>query len=192
MNFKTLVNFLEEQKMFKSTSKKKAFYQFKNFQTLSEDVILKKGMSYQDVVNIALKKLKPYQFTIALSEFKVITITSDNRVETDNVANSGDYVFCGTSNELYVLSPEKIKKFYKQIDQDLSVDLSNIRMVAKMSKDFWLNLQLPEVIKFEAPWKSEMILTAEDYLVKESEGKYYRIGKKEYEDSYNQPGIVEQ
>lgn len=35
-----------------------------------------------------------------------------------------------------------------------------------------------------------MVLKPGDYLVKEDEGKYYRIAKKEYEMTYNPPGKI--
>jgi hypothetical protein len=46
-----------------------------------------------------------------------------------------------------------------------------------------------EPVTFKASWGEDMILKPGDYLVKEGEGAYYRIAKKEYEQTYNPPGL---
>ena len=110
----------------------------------------------------------------------VDTETSDGK-ETTNTAMKEDIVMSGPSSEKYVVKKSKFHKMYTgEIGEDVEVEQSP-RMVAEYTGD--------EELQFTASWGENMILKPGDYIVKEADSSgYYRIAKKEYEETYNIPG----
>jgi hypothetical protein len=120
-------------------------------------------------------------YTVAPERMPVVTVTSDGK-ETQNVAEQGDVIISGASGERYVVKAAKFPKLYVgQVGGPVHPEQSP-RNVAVYTG--------AEVVQFTAPWGESMVLKPGDYLVKEDEGKYYRIAKHEYEETYNQPGKV--
>lgn len=139
----------------------------------------KKALKYSFVANADFEKLPALSYTEVKKEQPVETRTSDG-VETKNIAKVGDYVFCGPSRELYVLTESKVKKMYEGKIGDVLTPEQSPRQVA---------IYNGEETSFTAPWGESMILKPDDYLVKEQDNSgYYRIAKKEYEATYNTPG----
>lgn len=111
---------------------------------------------------------------------RVVTFTSDGK-ETENTAQKGDVIMSGPSSEKYVIKQAKFSKMYEgKMGEDVVPEQSP-RMVAEYSGS--------DPVTFKASWGEDMVLKPGDYLVKEGEGAYYRIAKKEYEQTYNPPGL---
>lgn len=120
-------------------------------------------------------------YTFAPEQMKVITMTTDGK-ETQNVAEQNDIIISGPSREKYAIKPAKFHKMYVgQMGGPVNPEQSP-RNVAVYTGD--------AVVNFMAPWGESMVLKPGDYLVREEDGKYYRIAKKEYEMTYNPPGKV--
>lgn len=115
-------------------------------------------------------------------QFMLQTYTSDG-LETQKAVAVDDVIVSGPSKEKYNIGPEaKLIKNYP-IDAGngrRKPDINAVRMVAKYTGT--------EPVSFVASWGEQMVLKPGDYLVKEDEGKYYRIAKHEYELTYNPPG----
>jgi len=139
--------------------------------------VKKKTLEYSFVPNGNVANLSPMTYAQVTVEQPVETYTADG-LETKNIAKPGNYVLCGPSGELYVLKAEKIAKLYTGKIGGIITPEQADRQVAVY------NLETP--IKFTAPWGEDMVIKPGDYLVKEQDGSgYYRIAKKEFEQTYN-------
>jgi hypothetical protein len=145
-----------------------------NFQPTS-----KKKSVYQYVQGP--QDMPPMSYTVSQQQMPVTTITSDGK-ETQNTADINDIIMSGPSKEQYVIKSAKFPKLYVgQIGGPIHPE-QGPRNVAVYNGN--------KEVMFTAPWGESMVLKPGDYLVKEAEGKYYRIAKKEYEATYNPPGKV--
>lgn len=139
----------------------------------------KKKLMYQFAQDV--NNMQPMSYAIAQQQMPVVTITSDGK-ETQNTAEPNDIIISGPSGEKYVIKAAKFPKLYVgQIGGPIHPEQSP-RNVAIYNGQFPIN--------FTASWGENMVLKPGDYLVKEDEGKYYRIAKAEYEMTYNPPGKV--
>jgi len=137
----------------------------------------KKKLTYQFSQDV--NNMSSMSYAVAQQQMPVTTVTSDGK-ETQNTADSGDIVMSGPSGEKYVIKSAKFPKLYSgQIGGPIHPEQSprNVGIYYGSAP-----------ITFTAPWGESMVLKPGDYLVKEDEGKYYRIAKKEYEATYNPPG----
>jgi len=146
----------------------------------------KKSVKYEQNEKVAsasdLDRMKPNSFAeVDADGVKVRTVTSDG-LETVNTANKGDVVMSGPSGEKYVVKGSKFGKLYTRNPDGTVIPEQSPRMVARYDG--------PEST-IKAPWGEEMVVKPGDYIVKEADGKFYRIAKKEYEATYRQPGQVE-
>lgn len=139
----------------------------------------KKKLMYRPAQDI--NNMPPMSYIVAQQQMPINTITSDGK-ETQNVAEQNDIVMSGPSREQYVIKSNKFAKLYVgQIGGPIYPEQSP-RNVALYNGQTAVN--------FTAPWGESMVLKPGDYLVKEAEGKYYRIAKNEYEMTYNPPGKI--
>lgn len=139
--------------------------------------IKKQALEYSFVPDGNVDNLSPMTYTQVETERPIETYTSDG-LETKNVAKPGNYVLSGPSGELYVLKQEKLNKMYTGKPGGIIIPEQTPRQVAIYN--------LPTPMKFIASWGEEMIIKPGDYLVKEPDGSgYYRIAKKEFEQTYN-------
>lgn len=128
------------------------------------------------------------EFTYAVNtipNFKVETITADGK-ETENIANPNDIIVSGPSKEKYVLAKEKFDTFYLPVENGppgTVIPDQKIRKVAQYEGQ--------QSVTFVAPWGEETVLNPGDYLVKSGNNDFYRIGKVEYDLTYNPPGVTE-
>jgi len=139
----------------------------------------KKKLMYQYVQST--DNMPPMSYAVANQQMPVVTMTSDGK-ETQNTAEPNDIIMSGPSREQYVLKSAKFPKLYvgnmggpvhpEQSPRNVAVYTGNV------------------AVSFMAPWGESMVLKPGDYLVKEDEGKYYRIAKVEYELTYNPPGKI--
>lgn len=137
----------------------------------------KRKLVYQFVDST--EEMLPMSYTVATIQTPIVTMTSDGK-ETQNIAEPNDIVISGPSREMYAIKPAKFAKNYQgKIGGPIHPE-QNPRYVAVYTGTMPIN--------FIAPWGESMVLKPGDYLVKEAEGKYYRIAKKEYEETYNPPG----
>ena len=149
----------------------------------------KKPIAYSKHANIEseehLETMPPFTYAVnGIPSMKVDTLTTSGK-ETTNVAYQNDIVVCGPSKEKYVLSPEKFEEYYTPVEkgpEGMVIPNQKPRKVAQYTGQV--------EVSFVAPWGEEMVLTPEDYLVKDGKNDFYRIGKLEYETTYNPPGTV--
>lgn len=143
----------------------------------------KKKIEHKRVEDVTLKtldKMPKSSFAYAAEDFTLKTITSDGIDETVREVPKGAIIICGQAGEKYYPTEKDLKKNWS-IHGDTAFPEQNERMVSHYNGkriDFW------------PPWTTDkkMPLLPGDYVVREAEGKFYRIGKKEYELSYNPPG----
>lgn len=126
--------------------------------------------------------MPPFSYTVSQESKPIVTVTEDGE-ETTNTVDVDDIIISGPSCEQYVVEPEKFLKSYVGSIGGPVYPEQSPRMVALYTGD--------EHITFKAPWGKKMILKPQDYLVKEDEGKFYRIAKYEYGQTYNPPGHQE-
>jgi hypothetical protein len=139
----------------------------------------KKKLMYKFVEDI--NNMPAVSYAVAQQQMPITTMTSDGK-ETQNTAESGDIVMSGPSGEKYVIKAAKFPKLYSGHIGGTIHPEQNPRNVGIYYGS--------APITFTAPWGESMVLKPGDYLVKEDEGKFYRIAKKEYELTYNPPGKV--
>lgn len=123
--------------------------------------------------------MPPMSYAVANEQEEVVTVTMDGK-ETKNTAMPDDIIMSGPSKERYVVKAAKFPKLYSGTIGSPVIPEQSPRQVALYSGK--------ENVNFKAPWGEDMVLKPGDYLVKEAEGKYYRIAKHEYEITYSQPG----
>lgn len=139
----------------------------------------KKPRQYEYNQSGRAEGLPPMSYTVASEPQRVVTYTSDGK-ETENTAAQGDVIMSGPSGETYVLKAAKFPKLYQGNIGETVIPEQNPRMVAHYDGD--------QVINFTASWGENMVLKPGDYLVKDGDTHYYRIARKEYEETYNPPG----
>jgi len=144
------------------------------------------GLNFQQVTKKALKyqpfdgsqeQMPAMSYMVVKEPQEVVTITADGK-ETQNKAESGDVIISGPSKEKYAIKASKFPKLYSGKLGEVITPEQSPRLVAQVN-----NIQQP--ITFKAPWGEDMILKPGDYLVKDGDQGYYRIAKKEYEQTYN-------
>lgn len=137
----------------------------------------KKRVAYSKVDLVTEKTIDDMpalSYGTSSEKFTVDTITSDGK-ETTNTAEVGDFVVSGPSKEKYVLKATKFKQMYDEVAYPAQMPRKVAQYDGKKS------------FEFVASWGEKMIVKPGDYVVKEGPTKYYRIAKREFEQSYNQP-----
>lgn len=146
----------------------------------------KKDLTYnpveQPIDQKNIDQMPALSFGKSSEQFMLQTYTADG-LETTKAVAVGDVIISGPSKEKYNIGGET--KLIKNYPVDAGngrrkPDVKAVRMVAKYSGT--------EPVTFVASWGEQMVLKPGDYLVREDEGKYYRIAKHEYEQTYNPPG----
>jgi hypothetical protein len=138
--------------------------------------VTKQNLPYTYVAGGKPGTMKPFTYTKATTQQEVKTITADG-FETKNIAQIDDIIFSGPSGENYVVTQAKLPKLYTGNVGDVIRPEQSARTVAQYSGT---------PITFKSPWEQSMTLKPGDYLVKDPSGTgYYRIAKKEYEQTYN-------
>jgi len=167
-NIQKLIDYLNENDLFKKTNKKPLKYCFFD---LSQKII-------NDMPSMSYGQLK--------SKEKVITYTSDGK-ETENNGNIDDIIISGPSREKYILKKEKFFKLYNGKIGNVVIPEQSPRYVTKITKELMNKFNLGKTVKFVASWGEEMVLKEGDYLVKDGDKDYYRIAKLEFKKTYNIP-----
>lgn len=139
----------------------------------------KKKLVYKFVGSV--ENMPSMSYAIAPSQMTVVTVTADGK-ETQNVAEQNDIIMSGPSREQYVIKASKFPKLYVGRIGSPIYPEQTPRQVAKYTGT--------QTVQFTASWGELMVLKPGDYLVQEAEGTYYRIAKKEYEQTYNPPGKI--
>lgn len=146
----------------------------------------KKDLTYSpvksEITQDNLDRMPRLSFGRSGEEFMLQTVTADGH-ETQKAVAPGDVIVSGPSGEKYNIGGES--KLLKNYPVDAGrgrrkPDTTTQRMVARYTGT--------EPVSFVASWGEAMILKPGDYLVREAEGKYYRIAAHEYNQTYNQPG----
>lgn len=135
----------------------------------------KKKLMYQYVEST--DNMPALSYAVAQKPMVVHTVT-DN---TTNNAEPNDIIMSGPVRENYVIKSAKFPKLWVgQIGGPIHPELSPRNVAIYNGKP----------TRFKASWGADMDLNPGDYLVKEDEGKYYRIRKSEADLTYNPPGKV--
>ncbi len=146
------------------------------FQTATKKVIKYKQVSSHDDTS-------KNTFYIHTGEpIEIVTIL-DGEVETKNTCKNGDYVLTGLKGEKYVVVAKKIPNLYNLLE-GLLITRQLPRKVVKITKLLLSKLKLQQPIEFTATWGEGMKLYVGDYLVKEDEGKYYKIDGDVFKKTY--------
>lgn len=146
----------------------------------------KKDLTYspvqQPIDQKNINQMPPLSFGKSGEQFMLQTVTADG-LETQKAVAVGDVIVSGPSKEKYNIGVEaKLLKNYpiEAGNGRRKPDTNATRMVARYTGT--------EPVSFVASWGEQMVLKPGDYLVKEDEGKYYRIAAYEYNQTYNPPG----
>jgi hypothetical protein len=134
-----------------------------------------KYLKHSDVNGSTFDEMPALSYATVIEPFDVETTTADGK-ETQNKAEVGDVLMSGPSAEKYVLKPAKFKKMY-DVKNDIAVPEQSDRMTARYDGT--------TSFTFPAPWGEQMVIKPGDYVIKEGPGKFYRIAKKEYTQTYN-------
>jgi hypothetical protein len=161
MDFNKLVTFLNSNDHFETATKKLIRY--------------KRVNSHKDEGKIT--------FYIHSGEPVEIVTYIDGVKETTNTCQPGDYVITGAKGEKYVVLGKKIPALYNLIEEVL-VTRQQPRKVAKITKALMKKLGLKDPIEFTASWGEATSVSAGDFLVKEDEGKYYKIDGEVFKKTY--------
>jgi hypothetical protein len=161
MEFTRLSQYLNANSLFVTATKKLIRY--------------KRVSSYTDTGKLT--------FYIHTGEPVTITTYIDGDKETSNTCKAGDYVISGPKGEKYVVMAHKLPANYNLIEDVLITRLLP-RNVAKITKQILKKVGIKGPIEFIASWGESMVLGAGDYLVKEDEGKYYRIDGDLFKKTY--------
>jgi hypothetical protein len=152
-------------------------------------------LNSNDLFQKATKKLIRYRrvnshedegkntFYIHTGEPIEIVTYIDGVKETTNTCQPGDYVITGPKGEKYVVLGKKIPALYNLIEEVLVTRLQP-RKVAKITKGLLKKLNLKDHIEFTASWGEAVSVSAGDFLVKEGEGKYYKIDGEVFKKTY--------
>jgi len=142
--------------------------------------VCKKPTPYSFFDGTEISKMPAFSYAVVKTQQKINTVTSDG-LETTNVADPGDIIMSGPSNEQYVVKPAKFAKLFTgTIGKDVIPEQSP-RMVAKYVE--------PIPATFKATWGEEMVVKPGDYVVKEGTEGFYRIAKKEFEQTYDSSSL---
>jgi|688.fasta_scaffold78140_5 hypothetical protein len=124
------------------------------------------------------ENMPPMTYTVAKTQ-KMLKTPLDN---SEKLVKENDIIMSGPSKENYAIDSAKFSKLYVgNIGGPINPEQTP-RNVAQYTGN--------QFITFSPPWGGSMDLKPGDYLVKEDEGKYYRIAKQEYEMTYNPPGKI--
>lgn len=143
------------------------------------EILKKEGKLYE--------KFNPVIARPAIVGEKIVTITSDGK-ETENIANEGDYVIQNStqSKEQYIISSEKFKNRYKEYPEDCEIPFN-----PPNGFSFYLPTGTTIAIKYDgedtefiAPWNEPMVLKNGDYICSIDSVEIYRIGNKEFNETY--------
>lgn len=131
----------------------------------------------------SMETMPAMSYGVAGNEIEFDTITDDGK-ETTNTALRGDVIISGPSKEKYAIKNAKFEKLYEGKFGSTVVPDSSPREVAQWPE----NKPATELM---ASWGDTMPVKPGDYIVKEPDGNgYYRIARKEYEQTYNPPGEI--
>jgi len=135
-----------------------------------------------DITQQNINQMPALSFGRSGEEFMLQTMTADG-YETQKAVAVGDVIVSGPSREKYNIGG--VAKLIKNYPVDAGngrrkPDIKAVRMVARYTGN--------QPVSFVASWGEAMVLKPGDYLVKEAEGKYYRIAAHEYRQTYNEPG----
>jgi len=161
-DFSKVVTTLE----FKPTSKKPLKYKFFSMPVTPENI----------------GSMNPMSYGVTQDTMTVETHTADGK-ETTNTANKDDVIMSGPSREKYVIKSAKFPKLYNGKMGAEVVPDQTPRQVAQYPSS------LPAT-ELTASWGETMPVKPGDYVVKDGDTHYYRIAKKEYEETYNPPGKI--
>ena len=151
-------------------------------------------LNAQEAFKIAVKKMKQYKQVLSASDptpntfyihqganARIITKLSNDK-ETHDVVRQGDYVITGPLREKYVVKSQNVLKVYNIIDGYLFTRQVQ-REVAHVPKSVFVQLGLPNPLRFITSWGVPMILKPGDYLVKDG-NNHYRVEKKAFHLTY--------
>lgn len=131
----------------------------------------------QDVMH-DLPNMPPMSYGVNTQGSGLLTTYVGDKKETRNTAEKNDIIMSGPSGEQYIIQGKKFDKLYTGGVGNTVTPEQGPRTVARYKGD---------PMSFTAPWGEQMIIKPGDWLVKDGDRGYYRIAKKEFEQTYNVP-----
>jgi len=120
----------------------------------------------------------------------VTTVTSDGK-ETENVAESGDYLVENqtSAHERYLVSSEKFADRYKKqrdVDNGWAIYKPMGKVCAvELSDELLTRLELQDEFEIEAPWGAAEVVRKDDFVVSTPDfSEVYRIARREFLETY--------
>jgi thiol-disulfide isomerase/thioredoxin len=151
--------------------------------TLTFQPITKKKIEYIPAESLdTMTNLSYFKYTSDVP--RPLETVINGKKEVNNVITKGDVVICGSEGEKIVISSDKFSKLY-QLDNATGVVFTE--QTPKQVSQYTGS----EILYFAPSWNNDekMVLNPNDYLVKESEGKYYPIEASVFTTTYNElPG----
>lgn len=132
------------------------------------------------VTTQTVDKLPAFSFAAAAEDIELDTFTLDGEHETHRKVKAGELIFSGPSKEKYSPLPRTIERAW-QFQGDTAFPEQSSRLVAR-----YVGMKK---LEFFPPWDTtkKMPLLPGDYVVQDQEGRPYRIGRAEFEATYNLP-----
>lgn len=140
---------------------------------------------------IIYQKFKPIHARLAKGSEQITTIV-DNKEETQNTAQAGDFIVKNLtgSEEIYIVPKEKFPKLYqfsKNIDDTWDEYIPKGKVKAlEVSPELLAVLAQTSPFSILAPWGEEQRVEANDYLVTpvDRNNEIYRIERSSFEETY--------
>ncbi len=153
-----------------------------NLQKLFLPGIKSEGQVYKKIKKVLARK--------AIAGERVETITSDG-LETVNRAKDGDFLIQNQTKarEQYIISSKKFNDKYEYFasgDGEFNFYKAKGKVVAlEMTESVLRKFNLPDEFSFIAPWKEDMIVKKDDFLVCPPDySEIYRIARLEFFETY--------
>jgi len=161
-------------------------------------------LSQEDLINIVIpliinegKRYEKYRKVYAreAKEGEKITTTTSDGLETENVAQKGDYILRNQTDakEVYILKSEKFIQRYLLIGDGID-GFKEYRpmgqvLALEMTEEHMKKLGFEEKGYFLAPWGYKMLINTLDFLVCPLDfSEVYRVARKEFFETYRLKG----
>lgn len=120
---------------------------------------------------------------------KILT-NIDGEKETENTLRQGDILLTGPLGEQYVLPPAKFLALYN-VNEQVATPRPLAKLAARLTKLAIRKAPLDmkkrnaaDSISFKAPWGEDMIANVGDFIIKDTEGGYYRVQRQAFRSTY--------
>ncbi len=150
---------------------------------------VKNGIKYifDETAYVNIGGLRKLSYTINNTQYPIeVTTILHNKKEMKTLAYEGDYIICGSNNQKYVISGEKISSLYSEYMHVDENDKCTGYIISKNEPRLIAEYTFDQDIEFEPFWGGKTILRKGDFIVKESKGKYYCVLRSVFHEMYTE------